>query len=76
MHYIPSFGPQGMFIAMGGQNGRGDDTHAALIDFGSVSVYDPVQEKWWNQTTTGDKPSPRIEFCMAGINSTNGTYEM
>ena len=70
LHYVPSFGPAGIFIAMGGFNGY------IMIDFGTVSVFDPVKHEWWNQTTTGSKPRPREEFCTAGINSTNGTYEM
>lgn len=75
--YVPSLGPEGIYIAMGGQNELGDiDAAAGLIDFGTVSVFDPAKQEWWNQTTTGSAPSPRIEFCTAGTNSTNGTYEM
>ena len=70
LQYVPSFGPEGIFIAMGGFNGY------SLIDFGTISVFDPEKQEWWNQTTTGSEPSPRQEFCTAGINSTNGTYEM
>ena len=70
LQYVPSFGPAGIFIAMGGFNGY------SLIDFGTISVFDPARHEWWNQTTTGSNPSPRQEFCSAGINSTNGTYEM
>ena len=70
LQYVPSFGPEGIFIAMGGINGY------SLIDFGTISVFDPAKQEWWNQTTTGSEPSPRGEFCTAGINSTNGTYEM
>lgn len=77
LEYVPSFGVEGIYIAMGGQNGFGDtDAEAGLIDFGTVSIFDPAKQEWWNQTTTGSKPSPRIEFCTAGINSTNGTYDM
>lgn len=77
LQYVPSFGPAGIHIAMGGQNGIGNDgVTAGLIDFGTVSVFDPAKQEWWNQTTTGSKPSPRVEFCTAGVNSTNGTYEM
>ncbi|CAF9942066.1 hypothetical protein IMSHALPRED_003185 [Imshaugia aleurites] len=77
LQHVPPFGPTGMFIAMGGRNGmtnNGGD--AGLIDFGTVSVFDPTTQQWWNQTTTGSKPSPRVEFCTAGINSTSGTYEI
>lgn len=77
LQYVPSFGVEGMYIAMGGENGYGDSVEeAGLIDFGTVSVFDPAKREWWNQTTTGSRPSPRIEFCTAGIDSTNGTYEM
>ena len=77
LQYVPSFGVEGIYIAMGGQNGIGDTVHGAgLVDFGTVSIFDPAKQEWWNQTTTGNKPSPRIEFCTAGINSTNDTYEM
>ncbi len=73
MHYVPSFGPQGLFVAMGGdiiQNVPG------LISFDTVAVFDPAKREWFNQTTTGSPPTSRLEFCTAGINSTNGTYEM
>ena len=77
MQHVPPFGPGGIHIAMGGQNGIGNDgVTAGLIDFGTVSIFDPTTEEWWNQTTTGSKPSPRVEFCTAGVSSTNGTYEM
>jgi hypothetical protein len=73
MHYVPSFGPQGIFIAMGGDTIQ----HIpGLISFETVAVFDPAKQEWFNQTTTGSPPRPRLEFCTAGINSTNGTYEM
>ena len=77
MQYVPSFGPEGLFVILGGVNGDtfGGGAHY-LIDFATVSVFDPAKQEWWNQTTTGSEPSPRIQFCTAGINSTNGTYEM
>lgn len=77
LQYVPSFGPEGIHIAMGGQNGIGNDgVTVGLIDFATVSVFDPAKREWWNQTTTGSEPSPRVEFCTAGISSTNGTYEI
>ena len=77
MQYVPSFGPEGLFVIMGGVNGDTYGGHAHyLIDFTTLSVFDPAKQEWWNQTTTGSEPSPRIQFCTAGINSTNGTYEM
>ena len=77
LEHIATFGPAEVFIAMGGQNGIGNDgVTAGLIDFGMVSVFDASKQKWRNQTTTGSKPSPRVEFCTASLKSTNGTYEM
>ena len=73
MQYIPSFGPEGLFVILGGSTSA---YTTGLIDFRTVSVFDPVNQEWWNQTTTGSPPAPRIEFCTAGVNSTNGTYEM
>ena len=73
MHYVPSFGAKGLFVSMGGdtiQNTTG------LISFDTVGVLDPVSQQWYNQTTTGSPPTARIEFCTAGIASTNNTYEM
>ena len=71
MEYVPAFGPKGVFVVMGG-----DDFGSVLNSFENVSVYDPSSAKWFNQTTTGNTPEPRIEFCTAGVNSTNNTYEM
>ena len=61
---------------MGGLNGLTYNTTNGLIGLSTVSVFDPAKQEWWNQTTSGNAPSPRISFCTAGINSTNGTYEM
>lgn len=74
MHYVPSFGPSGLFMVMGGVNiTDGDDIN---LPFDRIAVYDPENDKWFNQTATGNIPEPRREFCVAGVNSTNGTYEM
>ena len=76
MQFVPSFGPEGIFVVLGGVNGDTVGKAHDLIGFTTVSVFDPAKQEWWNQTTTGSEPSPRIQFCTAGTNSTNGTYEM
>ena len=73
MIYIPSFGPDGMYIAMGGYT---SSNTSGLISFESVYVFDPSNQIWYNQTTTGSWPSARIEYCIAGIESSNQSYEM
>ena len=74
MHYVPSFGQKGMVLIMGGITLPFNKI--GLVSFETVSVYDPARKEWFNQTTTGSAPSPRMQFCVAGINSTNNTYEM
>lgn len=72
MHHVPSFGPDGLFLVMGGDHVDPSD----LRDFSTISILDPSSKNWYQQATTGNTPKPRIEFCTAGVNSTNGTYEM
>ena len=73
LQYVPVYGSGGLHIAMGGDDGS---EGAASIDFGSVWVYDPAGSVWYNQSTTGNKPAPRKQFCTAGVASSNQTYEM
>ena len=75
MHYVPSFGSKGVFVAMGGST-QASETPNVLQSFELVSVYDPVEKQWYNQTTTGDIPLPRLKSCAAGVASSNGTYDM
>lgn len=70
MIYIPNFGTDGVLISLGGMN---DDN---LYPMNSVEVYDPKNEVWYLQETTGGTPEPRIEFCVAGVASTNRTFDI
>jgi len=70
LQYVPSFGPQGIYVAMGGW------TRSASGFFSTVHVYDPAQQAWYKQPTAGTYPSGRVEICTAGVNSTNGTFEI
>lgn len=74
MQNVPSFGPEGLFVLMGGSSSA--NLIDTMVSFETVSVFDPAKQEWWNQTTTGNAPAGRVHFCTAGINSTNGTYEM
>lgn len=74
MQYVPSFGPDGLFMAMGGS--MIPVVTEGLISFGNIWVYQAETNTWFNQTARGNLPGPRKDFCLAGANSTNGTYEM
>ncbi|KAL8933432.1 MAG: hypothetical protein Q9216_006367, partial [Gyalolechia sp. 2 TL-2023] len=72
MHYVPSFGPQGIFLIMGGLF----PSNEALFSLESISVYEAGTNQLYNQTATGNFPEGRVGFCLAGINSTEGSYEV
>ncbi|KAI4137595.1 MAG: hypothetical protein LQ341_005083 [Variospora aurantia] len=74
MHYVPFFGPNGLFVKMGGSSlpERG----ANLLDFARLQVYDAATNTWYEQRATGNIPQGRKEFCTAGVNSTSETYEI
>ena len=72
MLYVPVFGSQGIFLAIGGV--YTDD--AGWSHFDNIAVFDPVAQKWYNQSTTGNRPDDRFQHCVAGIASTGQTYEI
>ncbi|MCJ1466753.1 hypothetical protein MMC07_005373 [Pseudocyphellaria aurata] len=77
MQYVPSFGPDGLFVVLGGDDPDVWYSSArTLTDLETISIYDPSTKQWFNQTTTGNIPIPRKTFCLAGIESNNGTYEI
>ncbi|KAL8674468.1 MAG: hypothetical protein Q9168_001133 [Polycauliona sp. 1 TL-2023] len=71
MHFVPSFGPKGLFLTMGGGN-----SSDYKYSFTQIALYDGATQRWFNQTATGNVPRPRQEFCVAGVDSTEGTYEI
>jgi hypothetical protein len=70
LQYVPWFGPQGIYAAMGGW------TRSSSNFLGTVHVYDAAAQEWYKQKTTGTASSSRVELCTAGVNSTNGTFEI
>lgn len=73
MHYVPSFGPNGLFMIMGGTDFSDPDQNTG---FDNIWVYETLDNRWYNQTATGAVPAGRRKFCLAGVSSTNETYEM
>jgi hypothetical protein len=78
LHYVPSFGPDGVFVAMGGDaSALGQYTPGhSLRSFGNLVVFDPASGTFYNQTATGNLPESRVQFCTAGVASSNDTYEI
>ncbi|POS75478.1 hypothetical protein DHEL01_v206132 [Diaporthe helianthi] len=76
MHYVPNFGPAGVIVAAGGHQLQKGSTEKFLLSFNSVQVFDPATDTWYEQTTTGNIPEGRKEYCMAGAASSSRTYEI
>lgn len=73
MVHVPSFGVDGIYIAMGGYT-TADANGLQSLKY--VQVFDPSTQSWYNQSTAGPAPSGRIEFCATGIDSTSQSHEI
>ncbi|KAL1849917.1 hypothetical protein Daus18300_013112 [Diaporthe australafricana] len=76
MQYVPNFGPSGVIVAAGGHQLQNGPSEKYLLSFSTVQVFDPGSNTWYEQTTTGDIPEGRKQYCMAGAASSNNTYEI
>ena len=88
MVFVPYFGNLGIIISAGGQQGAagggpggggvpgGGSTSNGLASFSTVQIYNPQDQKWYDQKTSGSAPAGRMQFCMAGTPSNNQTYEI
>ena len=66
-------------LDLGGDNwldAIGPLTQSPGLAFDNLTMYDPFAKQWYWQITTGNRPTPRHEFCAAGVLSPQGTYEM
>ncbi|KAF6832605.1 kelch repeat protein [Colletotrichum musicola] len=75
VQYVPSFGPNGLVMLLGGTPGP-EDVRSGYLTFQNLTFFDPVTRAWYWQTTTGDAPTPRTFLCTAGVAGKNGTYEI
>lgn len=81
---LPDFGPRGLILFLGGITSVGDNLLESLfalfrspgVAFDNLTVYDPFTREWYWQTTTGNRPTPRHEFCAVGVQGPQNTYEM
>ena len=80
MHYVPSFGPEGLFVLFGGDASRQSQyvSGASPRKMDSVWVYEPQNKRWYQQATTGDSiPQPRQRMCVVGAQDQGKpAYEM
>ena len=81
MLFAPNFGSEGVLIALGGQftgSGSWTNTGENFISFSNITLYDIASKSWFWQTATSlnDIPASRTFFCAAGVQSTQGTYEI
>ncbi|KAK2627187.1 hypothetical protein QTJ16_003153 [Diplocarpon rosae] len=78
LHYVPSFGTKGIYVILGGNISDLDEYSVGknIQSFKTLTIFDPSTGAFYNQTTTGNIPNGRIEFCATGANSTNSTYEI
>ena len=85
LHYIPTFGSEGLLIAFGGEISSPttwSDDGVNFQVFSNVSIYDPAGlGKWYSQQATGysgsgDIPVTSDMFCVIGAQGNGNTYEM
>lgn len=78
LQYVPAFGPDGVFVILGGDISPLDTYTPGmnLQTFDQITIFDPASRNFYNQTATGNIPSPRAQFCTAGVASSNGSYEI
>lgn len=79
--FVPNYGPNGLVFVLGGYSppvgGEPDIGSSTFSDLETITFFDPVTKKKYSQRTTGDiPPSPRDRFCVSGLQSTEGGYEM
>ncbi|MCJ1327770.1 hypothetical protein MMC10_004445 [Thelotrema lepadinum] len=86
LHFVPNFGPEGILIAVGGESTGAIDSPwiedgQRLAPFTNISIYDVITDTWYWQTATGatgpdEIPPNGTMFCMTGVQSSQGTYEI
>lgn len=75
--FVEGLASEGLIFITGGMNRR-DEQAAGYLDFGTVHFYDPAEEEWYEQKTTGDVPGRRFHHCTVAATDSNNndTSEM
>ncbi|KAF2812473.1 uncharacterized protein BDZ99DRAFT_518310 [Mytilinidion resinicola] len=82
LQYIADVGKKGILVALGGQLSpqnvsASTSTNGRLLSLDTVDVFDissyiddpDTNGTWYNQTTTGEIPEPRIDFCVVAASA-------
>lgn len=67
---IPNYGTSGILALLGGGE------YKQPMAFNNITLYDKRKEKWYYQTTSGDVPEQRVQFCTVGVQGRGDTFEM
>ncbi|KAH9887747.1 hypothetical protein F4778DRAFT_755913 [Xylariomycetidae sp. FL2044] len=75
--FIP-FGPNGLLLFLGGAETPVDATQDSIIQlsWNTLTLYDPVTQKWYTQETSGMRPPTVERACSVGVQGLNSTYEI
>lgn len=77
--YIPTFGPNGLVMLLGGYGYTLDTNRRNPEDtrsFANLTFFDPVTMEWGWQKATGDVPTARLDHCSVGVKSGDDKYDM
>lgn len=81
LEYIAPVGNKGILVALGGQlspiSSKSNATTGTLLGFDTVDVFDidsylqnpDSSGLWYAQSTAGDIPAPRIDFCTVSVSA-------
>ncbi|KAI9163940.1 Kelch repeat-containing protein [Paramyrothecium foliicola] len=76
---IDGFGPDPLFMILGGSTTKVANIHDSESDprsMSNITFYNPVRREWHWQKAKGDVPPFRRSFCITGASSTESTFEM
>jgi LPXTG-motif cell wall-anchored protein len=76
--YVSTFGKLGVLVSLGGSSfpEPGSDDGSGNLPFSEIAIYDIESGDWFQQVTSGQVPPLRLNFCAAGVEGNNGTYEI
>jgi len=76
--YVSTFGKLGVLVSLGGSYfpEPGSDDGSRTLPFSEIAIYDIESGNWFQQVASGIVPPWRLNFCAAGVEGNNGTYEI